>query len=247
MSETIRATSALSIVDFDVSETGATDICRSFSYYKKIADITNIEDVFFITFLSLIDESAAFAENERLFNFTKSNGGKMWLVVTPNDKNVMTQAEKLISEPNVVGIALFPRLAPESDINAVLEFTDRYNAVLLISERSSLTAEEILNVANKHKKTRFLLSLSKGDHAVSAAKASKHSNIYLVTDEISLTSNQLLEYCCIEAGVSDKLLFADGGAAFSYPRIIYSSLSEYEKTMILQGNAKAIFRKEPTQ
>ncbi len=235
MKAPLKAVSLLSLFDFDAADESASDVtCKSLPYYRKIASITHIERSIFSTYRALGSISDAFSENERLLAFSESCGELIWLAVSASEPRTLEQAERCLSLASVAG-AITSELSEE-----LLTLTDKHRSRLFVTESCKSSPEECLRFANAHPNTRLILSVTLGVPMLRSITNVKNGNIFVALNGQAMTSNRILEHS-IELGIAERLLFADGGCSFVYPRVICSDIGESEKRAILTENARGLF------
>lgn len=181
-------------------------------------------------------------------------GLKQYVVVDPRIPETYHQAERMLSQPQCVGIKIHPEEHgyPISDYaKPIFEFAAKHRTIVLThsSEQNSLAADFIPWV-NEFPEMRLILAHIgcgwDGDltHQVRAIQNSRHGNVYADTSSARSITPGLIEWAVSEVG-ADRVLFGTDTplyfTAMQRARINQADLSNDIKRRILRDNAIRLF------
>lgn len=181
-------------------------------------------------------------------------GLKQYVVIDPRRPETYVQAEKMLGQPQCVGIKIHPEEHgyPIREYGArIFEFAARRRAVVLThsSEQNSL-AEDFIPWADEFPEVRLILAHIgcgwDGDvtHQVRAIQKSRHGNVFADTSSARSIMPGLIEWAVSEIGAERVLFGTDTplySTAMQRARINHADLSDAAKRLILRDNAVRLF------
>lgn len=216
---------------------------------RKLADATNIGELFASTIESVNDTEVVERDNEMLWELSQElDYLYQWVVIDPRNENTFHQAKKMLNHGKCVGIKIHPvnhqyTLAEYGD--KIFSFASDFGAIVQIHPEDSATW--ILPYADKYPDVTFIvahLGSWLGRAYADAIQQARHGNVYTDTSGSASVSNMAVEYTVERVG-SDKILFGTDGydPGFQRGRIEYARISEEDKENILRKNAERLFGK----
>ena len=200
-------------------------------------------------------EADAVAGNDGASRVVRDTPGlRQYVVIDPHRAETYRQAERMLAEPQCVGIKIHPEehgYPIREHAGAIFEFAARHGAVVLThtSEQNSLAAD-FIPWANELPELRLILAHigcgSDGDptHQVRAIQRSRHGNVYADTSSAQSMTPGLIEWAGSEIGF-DRVLFGTDTplyhTAMQRARIDHAELPHDAKRKILWENAAELF------
>ena len=219
-------------------------------YSADLADLitinraAGIEKMFACTFASVLSAEAIQEENEYMHKLIDQvDCLYQWVVIDPRNKEIFSQAERMLQHKKCVGIKLHPAYHGyqlEKYADKIFSFATRFHAVVLIHPEKE--ASYILPIADRYPDVTFIMAhLDDKDH-VDAIELALHKNVYTDTSGIASSKNLIIEYAHNRVG-ADHILFGTDtyAASFQRGRIEFALIPSEDKKSILRGNALRIF------
>ncbi len=185
----------------------------------------------------------------------ETSGLLQYVVIDPRDSRTFNQADEMLRLPRCVGIKIHPEehcYPIQEHGEAIFEFAAARKAVMLThsSEQNSLAAD-FVPFANRYPEVRLILAHIgcgwDGDltHQVRAIQQSLGGNMYADTSSAKSITPGLIEWAVREIGVERVLFGTDTPlyhTAMQRARIDHANLTHQQKRMILNENARRLFR-----
>ncbi len=179
---------------------------------------------------------------------------RYYVVVDPQREETFRQAERMLQEPQCVGIKIHPEehVYPIAEHGRVLfEFAQQQNAVMLThsGEENSLP-EDFVPFCDEFPEVKLILAhLGCGfdgdpSHQVRAIQKTKSDNVFVDTSSAQSFTPQLIEWAVEEIG-AEKILYGTDTPLYCTTmqriRIDEAEISDDAKLLILRDNARQLF------
>ena len=202
------------------------------------------------------------ANEEAAVTAAGTEGLLQWVILHPNVPETFEQAERMLREPQCVGIKLHPeehQYPIRERGTELFELAARHDAVVLVhsGDPRSLPAD-FLPWADEFPNISLLLAhLGNGGGAagdptlqVRAIQASRHGNVLVDTSSARSMLPGLVEWAVVEVG-AEKILFGTDTPLYSVAmqraRIDQAEISELDKHAILYKNARRVLDLSPLE
>ena len=217
-------------------------------YLMKTNEAAGIGKMLCSTFSSVLSAEEVEAENEYMYNLSKTTDCLyQWVVIDPRNENTFLQAEKMLESPKCVGIKLHPPMHGYSLReygDKIFSFAQRHKAIVQIHPEES--PDYILPFADKYPDVTFIMAhmgAFREDSYANAIEFAKNRNVYADTSGSASTKNKVVEYVVGRVG-SERILFGTDTYApgFQKGRVEYALISDEDKENILWKNAERLFK-----
>lgn len=216
--------------------------CCDIDFLLKKYENANIKCGAFSSFASVISDKDIIAENEHLYNLTKSNERIFqWVVIDPRQESTLIQADKILKSDKCLGIKIHPPghgYDTRDYADKIFSFANERKTFVLI--HIDFPFHDVAHeFANKYPDMKLIIAHLGGINVVNKAK---YDNIFLDTSGSSSIKNNVIEYTVNKVG-SEKVFFGTDtyDVGFQRGRIEYAGISDKDKENILYNNAKRHF------
>ena len=197
---------------------------------------------------------AVAGNNEAASIVSETPGLKQYVVIDPRNLETYRQAERMLSQPQCVGIKIHPEehgYPIKDHAKPIFEFAAKHRAIVLThsSEQNSLAAD-FIPWANEFPEMKLILAHIgcgwDGDltHQVRAIHESRQGNVFADTSSARSITPGLIEWAVGEVGAERVLFGTDSPlyhTAMHRARINQADLSDEIKRKILRDNAIGLF------
>lgn len=188
------------------------------------------------------------AENALVQERTDQNDGLFqWVVIDPNQPELLRQAEQMLDLPKVLGIRL-PHSTRRSSIaqyaDEIFALAKAHQAIVMVHPTH---VPEVVLFAEKYPQVNVIvpqLCTERLGKECLVESIAGLGNLYTDTSGSPSTMNRCLEFAVSVCG-ADRVLFGSGGEslAFEKARVLLSALSPVDQQKILLHNALRLFPK----
>ncbi len=219
---------------------------RGMDFLEQVYENAGITQVGMSTFPSVFEHTECIREeNEYLHKLIDEKPWVyQWVVVDPRQKETYGQAERMLTQPKVLGIKIHPDFHGYSILDyadEIFSFANERKAVVLMHPQE---IARIPGFADKYPDMKLIIAhLGSVDHVDAIANA-VHGNIYTDTSGGASHQNNIIEYAVERVG-SEKILFGTDtfSYGFQFGRIALSNLSLEDQENIFWKNALRLFPK----
>ena len=217
---------------------------RALEFIKADCDRFGFAGVGMSTYASVLGNLECIVEENQYLHQLVAQEEWMyqWVVIDPRQEETYKQAEKMLSNPKVLGIKIHPSCHGYDMLeygDALFSFAQKHKTVLLMHPQH---IPEMPEFADKYPDMKLIIAHLGTMKHIDAVANSKAGNVYVDTSGGSCSLNNVVEYAVSRIG-SEKMLFGTDtyACAYSFSRIALADIPQEDKENILWKNALRMF------
>lgn len=216
---------------------------NTLDFFKREYTRFGIREFAASTYAAVMSDRRITEENEYLHALVQQDAQIFqWVVLHPEREETFAQAERMLTDPRVLGLKIHPqlhgyRICEHAD--RIFSFADRMGATVLMHP-AAIT--EMPRYADRYPNMRLIIAHLAEQAHIEAIRSAKHGNIYTDTSGALSMLNSVIEYAVEQVG-SEKILFGTDTYALAaqYSRVALADIPYADKENILFGNAVRLF------
>ena len=216
---------------------------NTLDFFKREYTRFGIREFAASTYAAVMGSACVAEENDYLHALARQDAQIFqWVVLHPEREETFAQAERMLTDPRVLGLKIHPqlhgyRICEHAD--RIFSFADRMGATVLMHP-AAIT--EMPRYADRYPNMRLIIAHLAEQAHIEAIRSAKHGNIYTDTSGALSMLNSVIEYAVEQVG-SEKILFGTDTYALAaqYSRVALADIPYADKENILFGNAVRLF------